>query len=72
MVSGSYPLPGPLGQCGLVFNEWGPMGEQMDGICFSSMYVEMEGVSCGAADGWRGALALGCGAGGGRTLHRLR
>lgn len=44
----------------------------MDGVCFSSMYVEMEGVSCGAADGWRGALALGCGAGGGRTLHRLR
>ena len=62
MVSGSYPLAGPLGQHGLVFSEWGPMGEQVYWVCSSSMCVEMEGICCGAAEGWKGLLALGCGA----------
>jgi len=44
----------------------------MDRACSSAMCVEMEGISCGAAEGWREVLTLGCGVGARVTLDRLR
>ena len=44
----------------------------MDRICSSPMCVEMEVISYGAVEGWRGAFALDCGAGAGGMLDRLR
>lgn len=48
------------------------MGEQVGRVCSPSMCVDMEGIGCGAAEKWRRALALGCGAGAGVILGRLR